>query len=218
MSTDTPPPKPGFPAVLVVLLILNILPELLLQLSDHGVIGPVTMRDAVYRLGAFQRDLMVDGGQVFPGQILSMFFTYGFIHTGSLHLTINMIGLVWLARLILSYRTTGTFVIFYLISTVGAAEFFAVFGPPHEAIAGASGALFGLLGVYVADRGMLGTHNSAALLLRGLVVTCILAFADILNQHLTGSAVAWQAHAGGFMTGVLFAVVAPPRYLHKTSV
>jgi len=209
-----PPPlplHPAFPGILILLLVANILPELLLQLADHGLIEPVWLRPLVYQLGTFQRDL-TSTGPLFPGQTLLMFFTYGFIHTGLLHLMVNMIGLVWLGRMILSYRTTGTFVIFYLISLVGAAEVFAVIGPPQGVIAGASGALFGLLGVYVVDSGLLAARGAAPQIMRLMLATLVLALSDLVTQQLTGSAVAWQAHAGGFLTGALVALAAPPRY------
>jgi membrane associated rhomboid family serine protease len=198
------------------LLVTNVALELLLQLADHGVAGPVWLRPLVYRLATFQRDLAGTGGPLFPGQTLLMFFTYGFVHTGLLHLTVNMIGLVWLGRLILAYRTTGTFVIFYLMAMVGAAEVFALIGPEQGAIAGASGALFGLLGVYVADSGLLTDQRATPQLwlqiMRLILATLILALSDMLSQQIMGSTVAWQAHAGGFFTGALVALAAPPRY------
>lgn len=217
MSTEPPPLRPVvFPAVLILLLVANIVPELLLQLADRGVMGPVWLRPLVYRLATFQRDLASTGGALFPGQTVLMFFTYGFVHTGLLHLAVNMIGLVWLGRMILAYRTTGTFVIFYLMGMVGAAEMFAVIGPPQGAIAGASGALFGLLGVYLVDNGLIAAQRAAPQLWRQVLslmaATVLIALADIASQLIIGTAVAWQAHAGGFLTGALIALAAPPRY------
>lgn len=219
----TPPPLPSqplLPWVLALLLAANILPEVILQLADRGVIEPRWLRLLVYRLATFQRDLIATGGPVYPGQTLAMFFTYGFVHTGLGHLAINMTGLVWLGRAILRWRTTGTFVILYLMGMVGAAEAFALIGPAGGAIAGASGALFGLLGVYVVDSGLMSSETvqgqpKASLLgpvARVGLATVGLALADLASQQILGSAVAWQAHAGGFLTGALMALAAPPRY------
>lgn len=219
MSRQPPalqPSRPVLPGVLIVLLALNILPELILQMADRGLIAPPYLRALLYRLAAFQPDLLTGAGPLFPGQSVAMFFTYGFLHTGLGHLSVNMIALVLLGRLILSWRSTGTFVIFYLMSMVGAAEMFALIGPAQSAIAGASGALFGLLGIYLVDNGLLvspgASHRVFPQVSRLVLVTLALALSDLLSQSMTGSAVAWQAHAGGFLTGALVALVAPPLY------
>lgn len=210
------PASRGFPAVLTVLLVLNIVPELLLQLSDYGIIGPDFLRPLAYHLGAFQNGLLTGPGPAYPGHNLLMFFTYGFLHTGFLHLAVNMLGLVWLGRIILSYRTTETFIIIYLMSMVGAAEVFVLIGPEGGNLAGASGALFGLLGVYAVDHKLILPRSDGeppVVKISWLIAaTVVLAVADILGQYIMGTAVAWQAHSGGFLTGALIALISPPRY------
>jgi len=201
--------------VLVVLLVLTVLPELILQLSGYGLIGPPYLRQLAYFLGSLRPDLMSNTGPVYFGQTLIMFFTYGFLHTGFLHLAINMIGLVWLGRIILSYRTTETFVIVYLMSMVGAGEAFTLIGPQGGTLVGASGALFGLLGLYAVDNSLipLGKRQSPTVKFSWLIAaTIVLAIADILSQVLMGIPAAWQAHSGGFLTGALIAAITPPRY------
>jgi len=216
MSKSLSDARPLLPGALILLVIANIVPEVLLQLADHGLVGPVWLRPLVYRLAAFQRDLISMGGPVFPGQTLLIFFTYGFVHTGILHLVVNMVGLVWLGRLLLAYRTTGTFVILYLTSMVGAAEMFALIGPPMGNITGASGAIFGLLGVYAIDHKFLpmqGITQPIWLQVVGIVLaTAVITFADVTSQLIIDSSVAWQAHSGGFFTGALMALATPPRY------
>lgn len=201
--------------MLVVLLILMILPELILQLADFGLIGPPYLRPLTYFLGALQPDLLSNTGPVYFAQNMIMFFTYSFLHTGFLHLAINMIGLVWLGRIILSYRTTETFVIVYLMSMVGAGEAFVLIGPQGGTLVGASGALFGLLGLYGVDNGVIplsGKQGSAVKLSWLIGATVALAVADVLSQLLMGIPAAWQAHAGGFFTGAVIAMISPPRY------
>jgi len=160
-------------------------------------------------------------GQVFPGQWATMFFTYGVLHTGLGHLAVNMLGLWVLGRLVLETRTTETFFTFYLMATLGAAEMFALIGPEGQSTVGASGALFGLLGVYLVDTGLIapsgarGTGAPGSLLpqvSRVLAVTLVLIIADLAGRAVLGTAVAWQAHTGGFLTGALMALASPPRY------
>ncbi len=206
----------GFPIVLVVLLVLNILPELILQMCDYGIIGLDYLRPLAYYLGAFQPDLLNGRGPVYPGHSLMMFITYGFLHTGFLHLAVNMIGLVWLGRIILSYRTSETFLVVYLMSMIGAAELFVLIAPVGGTLAGASGALFGLLGVYAVDHRILipsKSKNRPVVQVPWLVVATItFALGDWISQRLMGTPVAWQAHSGGFITGAIIAMISPPRH------
>jgi membrane associated rhomboid family serine protease len=200
---------------LAILLTLNIVPELILQLSDRGVIEPAYLRPLTYFFGSLQPDFLAEAGPIYFGQNLITFLTYGFLHTGFLHLVVNMIGLVWLGRIILSYRTTETFVIVYLMSMVGAGEAFVLIGPEGGSLVGASGALFGLLGLYAVDNKLIpsGAEQGAAVKLLWLVgATVTLGLADVFSQYVIGIPAAWQAHSGGFLTGALIALISPPRY------
>ena len=209
-------PCSPLPCPVLVLLVLSISPELVLQivaLIDQK--EALYLRHLFYALGAFQPDIISGPGPLFPAQAVSMFITYGFLHTSLSHLIVNMIGLVWLGRLILSKRSSETFLTFYLLSAVGAAEAFALIGSSAAMTVGASGALFGLLGVYLADNGLLFSATSPphpiVLFSRVLFAAFILAMADFWSSTLLDNPVAWQAHAGGFLTGAIAASLAPPR-------
>ena len=215
------PPVPdrftGLPLVLLVLLAANVLPELILQLSDQGLVFSPTLRRWCYALGAFHPDLLSGPGPLFGAQPLTMFLTYGFLHTGLMHLLLNMFGLIWLGRLILSYRTSESFVLFYLMSMIGAAEVFVLINTGTDPTVGASGALFGLFGVYAIDAGFLASakptkEETSLQFFRLSVATVVLALSDVASQSLLGSLSAWQAHTGGFLTGAVMALLSPPRY------
>lgn len=207
----------GLPLVVIVLLALNILPELILQLSDRGLIGqPGLLRGLAYLFGSFHPDLLTRQGELYPFHTLGTFFTYAFLHTGLFHLTINMIGLVWLGDLVLERRSTETFVLLYMLSAIGAAEAFSLIGPEGGQMVGASGALFGLLGAYLVDSGLLmprtGTNAPLqARILRVVALTVALILSDTASRWILGTPVAWQAHAGGFLTGAFMAMAAPAR-------
>jgi membrane associated rhomboid family serine protease len=208
-----PSHRSRLPWPVAVVLALCILPELILQLADLGVIGPPYLRSLAYRYGAFQPDIFSTHGPLFPMQTLSMFFTYGFLHTGLLHLGVNMIGLAMLGQMVLTQRTSETFLTLYILATIGAAESFALFATGGGTVVGASGAIFGLLGVYVVDNGLLfhsaANHRFWPKLSRVLLMTLLVILSDIGGRLLLGISTAWEAHAGGFLTGALFAVVAP---------
>lgn len=215
------PPVPeritGLPVVLLVLLGANVLPELILQLSDRGWLFFPGLRRLCFALGAFQPDLLEGPGPLFGTQPLTMFLTYGFLHTGLAHLVLNMVGLIWMGRLILSYRTSESFVLFYLMSTIGAAEVFVLIGTGGAPMVGASGALFGLLGVYAIDAGFLASakpskEETSLQFFRLSLATVAVALSDLGSQALLGSIAAWQAHTGGFLTGAVMALLSPPRY------
>ena len=212
-----PAPKPALlPWPVALLLALNLLPELILQLADHGLIAAPALRGLAYALGAFQPELVTQHGMFFAGQSLTMFFTYGLLHTGLFHLIINMIGLVWLGRLVLAYRSSETFLTVYLIATIGAAEMFVLIAPGGSMV-GASGALFGLMGLYAVDSGLLAPRSAAlpGLIARIAAATLLLVLSDIASSLLLGSAVAWEAHAGGFLTGAVIALLYPPRRVQR---
>lgn len=210
-SYPAPPAKLPWPVGLILALCL--MPELILQLADHGIIGPPYLRGLAYRLGAFQPDLVSTYGQAYPFQTLAMFITYGFLHTGLFHLTVNMIGLVWLGRMVLEQRSPETFLTFYLLTTIGAAEVFVLLGT-NGMVVGASGALFGLLGVYTVDNGLLfhdaANHRVWPKISRILLMTLGVILSDLAGRVLFGMSVAWEAHAGGFLVGALLAMAAPP--------
>lgn len=212
----------GLPLVLFLLLLANILTELALQFGDMGVLNGVPpLRGWAYALGAFQPDLNQWQGYHFTVQSLSMFLTYGFLHTGLSHLAVNMLGLVLLGKLVLAYRTTETFLMLYLMSMVGAAQAYLLIDTSGAIMVGASGAVFGLFGVFAVDSGLFSSsrpkpEETGVQFFRVTLVTVLLAFTEIGSQILLGNRpMAWQAHAGGFMTGAVVALLLPPRFRNK---
>ncbi|MBU2360303.1 MAG: rhomboid family intramembrane serine protease [Alphaproteobacteria bacterium] len=214
MTQSAPSPaRSWLPFSIAVLLGLCVGPEMLLQLTDHGLLGPQTLRAVVFRYGAFQSDLVSGGKVLFAGQSFTMFGTYMFLHTGLQHLAVNMIGLVWLWRLILDRRTPTDAALLYLMSGVGAALVFALCGPQHTAMVGASGALFGLLGVYGVDSRLFWSDAGRTGLIQKVVrlvaIAAILVLSDLVSRVAIGTSVAWQAHTGGFLTGAFAALIWP---------
>lgn len=208
----------GLPWVVVLLLVVNILPEVVLQLADREIIGAPLWRPVAYLFGAFQPDLIGQQGELYPGHTLGMFLSYCVLHTNLFHLMINMIGLIFVADMVLDRRQGETFLMIYILSAIGAAEAFALIGPDNTPMVGASGALFGLLGAYLVDSGLLMPRHSAnpplqARVLRVLLITLALIICDTASRAILGTPVAWEAHAGGFLTGAFVAMAAPARQI-----
>ncbi len=77
--------------------------------------------------------------------------TYGFLHIGLLHIAFNMIALSQVGPALESEVGSARFIAVYLLSLVGGgAADLLVRGPVVMLIAGASGALFGLIGFGIA--------------------------------------------------------------------
>lgn len=72
--------------------------------------------------------------------------TAGFLHIGAIHLLFNMMALWVLGRDLENVLGRGRFLSVYMISLLGGAAAVMLFYEPNQAVAGASGAVFGLMG------------------------------------------------------------------------
>ena len=136
--------------------------------------------------------------------------THFFLHIGTAHLFNNMVSL-----LILGYTTERVlghikFAILYFLSGILAGgvtivyNMYVVHSPGLSA--GASGAIFGLLGalLVIVIRVNKGRHSSAVP--RYLVYLAITLYSGFLDETISGS-----AHAGGFIAGILlYLILMPP--------
>ena len=147
-------------------------------------------------------DLALVGQAVAAGEVWRP-VTSGFLHIGPLHLAFNMFALWILGRDMEILLGRGRFLAVYFLSMLGGAAAVMVLMPPNALVAGASGAVFGVMG------GLL----VALLRLRrptGQVVT-LLAVNLALGFFIGG--IAWEAHVGGLIVGAAATAVlvyAPP--------
>ncbi|MHA6628969.1 rhomboid family intramembrane serine protease [Pseudonocardia sichuanensis] len=72
--------------------------------------------------------------------------TSGFLHIGAIHLLFNMVALWVLGRDLETVLGRGRFLAVYMIALLGGAAAVMLFYAPNQAVAGASGAVFGLMG------------------------------------------------------------------------
>jgi membrane associated rhomboid family serine protease len=73
-------------------------------------------------------------------------FTAGFLHYGPVHIALNMLGLYVLGRELEPELGRLRFIAVYLVSLLGGSVAVFLFGEMNPATAGASGAVFGLMG------------------------------------------------------------------------
>ncbi len=128
-----------------------------------------------------------------------------FLHYGLLHIGFNMLVLWMLGPQIESVIGHVRFAVLYLVAGVGGSVASFWFSDVNTAAAGASGAIFGLMGAYLIVGRHLGADVTQVLGLIGINV--VIGFV-IPNTD-------WRAHLGGLATGVLVALVlvhAPKRH------
>jgi membrane associated rhomboid family serine protease len=181
-------------------------------------LSPEGGRAAVYALGFIPA--VLSGNAELPPQLVWVppsltVFTSMFLHGGFLHLAGNMLYLWIFADNVEDSMGHGRFILFYALCGVAAALAQAApeLGSTIPMI-GASGAVSGILGAYV----LLYPHARIlvvvplvvilyTLRLRAIVVLGIwfaIQLMSSLAAPAVGGGVAFRAHLGGFIAGVLF--------------
>jgi membrane associated rhomboid family serine protease len=175
----------GFPAT-VVLIAINVIVYLIEVV--HGSGGFSISIGTAYDLGALWGPAVHENGDWWRT------ITSGFVHFSILHIAFNMYLLFILGRLLEPSIGTVRFVTLYFASLL-AGSFLALWFTPESVSAGASGAIFGLIGAaFVIARGrkLDAIAGQIGIL---IVINLVFTFAD------TG--VSLGAHLGGLVAGVL---------------
>ena len=223
---DAPTPAPPddrllrLPDPLVLALIaLYCTVEVILQGADRHLWGSVLWRPLANQNGGFWAGLMRGGWLAnYPGQTAVMFFTHSVLHAGLSHLLGNMAALVALANLIGGRLPRTEFLALWIASALAGALAFALLGPVSQPMVGTSGALFGLAGLLVAWEVRSGRAAGLSLprvMLSLLIWVLGLALLNLACWWLQNGVLAWQAHLGGFIAGLLWGLLRPQR-LAKT--
>lgn len=153
--------------------------------------------------------------------------THMFLHAGWLHIAMNSAALIALGPAIaqrLGRDVLGglMFLGFFLICGLAGGAMFVLLAPANIPAVGASGAIFGLWGAVARLAGP-GQAKLAPLFSRGvlqqigsaiisnlLVVGLGAAYGLASQQGIIG--IAWQAHLGGFLAGILLIQFLPVRF------
>jgi len=122
--------------------------------------------------------------------------TAAFMHASILHVLFNMFSLFIFGPAIEATVGRVRFIVLYLLAAFGGSVAVAVLAP-SQAVVGASGAIFGLLGAFFIIQRRLGGNNTQLLVLIGLNVL----FGFIVPN------VSWQAHLGGLVVGAAVAAI-----------
>jgi len=147
--------------------------------------------------GTTAQEWALNAGQIRVNGEWWRIFTSGFLHFGVLHLAMNMYALYAIGRLLEKQLGPVRYALAYMTSLLGG-SFGALLLEPNALTMGASGAIFGLLGLLVVlfrSRGV-GINESGL----GQVL--------LLNLFISFSGyVSLGGHAGGFIVGALLGVM-----------
>jgi membrane associated rhomboid family serine protease len=163
-----------------------------LELALGGATGRVLIR-----LGATV-PLLIVAGQYWR------LITSVFLHVGVIHLLLNSYGLFLFGNLVENVFGSARFAAIYLITGFCASAASFAFGGPQRVAAGASGAIFGLLGAWLAYNWRRRELSLAQANVRGAAL--LIAINLVLGFSVPG--IDNTAHVGGLVAGILAGLAA----------
>ena len=193
-----------------ILLFANVLIETALQAADHGWDFDTSLRELAYQNGGFWPGLLQDWVPNYAAQPYTMWISYGFLHGGLLHLFMNMVTLWSLGLTIVQRVGALKFYVVYIGSILGGAAGYAALWTVPQPMVGASGALFGLAGAWLAWEYVDRFTARLGLWPVVRVVILLVALNAVMWWSLKGL-LAWQTHLGGFVAGWVVAMLIDPR-------
>ncbi len=199
--------------VIAFLMLIMICVELFLIAGDKGWVEPRGLRNLAYQYAGFWPGLLDDWAPNYAYQPQLMFATYAFLHGGVIHLITNMITLWSLGHSAIDRVGRGAFALLYLASIIGGALGYAALWSTPQPMVGASGALFGLAGAWLAWEYVDRFTARSGLWPVARVALMLVALNVVLYYSMNGQ-LAWQTHLGGFVAGRVAAMLIDPRPRH----
>lgn len=176
--------------------------ECVLSAADAGLLGDVSLRLQVLRFGAFWPPLLRGAEPLFAAQPATMFVTHALLHGSFLHMAMNMTILLALGRFTADRYGDRVVLPVFLVGAVAGGAAYGLLATARVPMVGASGADFAFLGIWsVWD---LRRHRDA-----GLATTPVwtrvaaLVGLNVVMYFALGGMLAWEAHLGGFLAGLV---------------
>lgn len=177
-------------ALIIINIILFLIPDFF---------GSLISGDVLLEKGTVIPLLVTEGGEYYR------LFTSIFLHFDIRHLLNNMLVLFVLGEKLENCLGHVKYLLFYILCGIGAnlisLQFYLKSGEPFTMSAGASGAIFGVIGgliwIVYRNRGRIGDMNS-----RQLVLMAILS----LYLGFTSTGVNNAAHVGGLAMGIILGI------------
>lgn len=186
------------PIVTAILIIINIIVFALMYIKGKGSENTETL----IKFGANIPSLIRDGDYY---RLISS----GFIHIGIVHILCNMYSLLVLGPTIEHFYGKAKYILIYFFSMIIASLFVMVFQSDYSVSAGASGAIFGLLGALLYFgyyyRGYIGNQiisQVVFILIINFAIWGIPVLNNLLSKGTYSSDISIAAHIGGLIGGI----------------
>ena len=183
--------KPGTPVVTYALIAINAFVYLLqwlpgLRLTDYLAYAPAYTWAEYGPMGVTYE----------PWRLLTSTFAHstGFVF----HILLNMYTLWIFGQILERMLGRSRFLVLYLISALAGSLGVMYWAGPTTFVVGASGAIFGLVGAFLIIQRKLGGDTTQLFILVGI---------NLVIGFLPGMSVAWQAHLGGLIAGLLLGFI-----------
>jgi membrane associated rhomboid family serine protease len=218
------PPIFNVPAAVAMVIGGLVAVHVILQLG-----GEEWINWALYAFALIPARWTLSGYPMLPGSEYWSLVTYMFLHGDWMHLTFNSLWLLIFGTPAARYLGAARFLLLCLAAGVagGLASLFLHWGE-NILVIGASGAVSGLLAaaipimygwrvpggvVPLSPRELLAHPRAVMFMLVWLAITLFSGGAGWTGQSfLTGSAIAWEAHIGGFVGGLIAFYAMAPRW------
>ena len=175
-----------------ILVNLNLVVFIVMLFAGVSWISPVA--EELVKWGANSREFTLAG----QGWRL---LTACFLHAGIIHLLFNMYALVYIGLLLEPHLGTVRFLIAYLLAGIGG-SLASLWWNDYMVAVGASGAIFGLYGVFLAL--LLSKALDKNIQRAFLTSTLVFVSYMVLNALKKETNIDNAAHFGGFLTGIVF--------------
>ncbi len=176
--------------------------ELLLALGDRGWLGSFEWRRTAFVYGAFWQPLVTGTARpVFEGQAATMFLSHAFLHGGLAHLALNTVILLALGKFVAEHAGPWPMLLLFVVSAIAGGAGFALLADARAPMVGASGAVFGFIGLWQFWETLARRRHGMPL---KPVLTMLLGLAaiNVALAFVLDGGLAWEAHLGGFLCGV----------------
>jgi membrane associated rhomboid family serine protease len=140
-----------------------------------------------------------------PGEFLSepwTIITSMFVHAGIWHILINMLMLYFFGSYVLGLLGEVRFLIIYFVGGLIGNLLFFLLGNEYAVVVGASGAIYAIMGTLAVMRPRLKVLVWF-LVPVDLWILVLIMGALIISTQIGSSYIAWQAHLGGLILGLI---------------
>lgn len=201
------------PAIIWIMAAVMVGTELAFEAADRGLLPWARLRiEGYFYLGFIDMifEAARDGAAV-PTHFYTSFVTYAFLHGGAFHLIMNGVIFLSLGGILANMLGPIRFMILFAATAASGALVFGLITDTQGPLVGASGSIFGFFGAFKYWEWRYIQRTGAPYQRLWGTVAALILINVVLYFGYPGGALAWEAHLGGFIGGVLVAPLLAPR-------